>query len=218
MGSIYRYLKSFLNEELVEASSSEYNPTLEVSYSAGRMLLNSQNSNYSYGTLMDVFRSVFKELDLKHRAPSSALILGLGAGCILQLFEDFEISPQTIGVELDPEVIRLANKHFDLAEYDNLLVLEQDANVFVQKHQATFDLIIVDLFLDQSIPGFAQTPQFLQQLIKRLNPGGVLIYNRMTETTEGRQQTVHFEEMLSILVQDFSVFTTSVNKFFIYEA
>lgn len=80
-------------------------------------------------------------------------------------------------VELDPEVLRLADKYFGLKNSENLNIVEQDGRIFLTRNKDTFDAIIVDAYRGPFVPFHLLTQQFYQLTAKRLNDGGVLVQN-----------------------------------------
>ena len=57
-----------------------------------------------------------------------------------------------------------------------------DAELWMNQCQEQFDLITVDLFLDDVIPVVFEQIKFLEGLKKILSPKGILLYNRLAYT------------------------------------
>jgi len=93
---------------------SEVSRTLEVTLHNGKLLLDSQNANYSYGSLQRILRFGLKKIGFERiRKLQNILILGVAAGSVIRTLRD-EIGYQNKikGVEIDPKVIEIANKYF----------------------------------------------------------------------------------------------------------
>jgi hypothetical protein len=208
----WRFITSFVQGKTLYTTQSPINPHLEVRYMNGRLTLNAQNANYSFGNLHRVFYDTFEEFQVYQRPIRNALILGLGAGSIVKiLVEDYGHQCPIKGVEIDPEVIRLGRDYFELDRYQNLQILQQDAFEYVETAQDRFDLIAVDLFLDRQVPEQAETAQFVERLSQLLAPRGLLVFNRMFDKGYERTQTQHFLELFEIFFQDVILYHTVVN-------
>lgn len=189
-----KYL-SYLFEWHLESRSSDYNPELHVSLVDGRYQLFTENAIYSFADLYYNFRQSFEHLNLDQRSIERVLVLGLGLGSIPYMLEKtFHQKYHYTGVEIDEEVIDLANKYVlqDLQSPQQLICA--DAYPFVAVCQEQFDLVTVDLFLDDVIPARFEEIDFLQHLTQLLTPQGVLLLNRMAETEADEAKTKAFFE------------------------
>ena len=179
MSNLHRWL-SYLTELHVETADSELSPHLYVSIRNGRYQLSTHNAVYSYADKYDNFRRSFEQMDLDALPGERVLLLGFGLGSIPFMLERrFEKIYDYTGVELDPAVIYLASK-YTLPDLESRIELVQaDAALFLEMREETYDLICMDVFLDQKVPRNMETREFLQLLHDRLNPGGTLLYNRI---------------------------------------
>jgi spermidine synthase len=193
----FRYLKSFVREEMMEKSSSPYNEVLEVEYSYGRLMLNSRHVNYSYGTLDKIMRTAFSQLKVERSDVYDILILGLGVGNIVNILAEHPRNYRVVGVEIDAEVIRLGNKYFGLDQIKDLEIVVADALEFVPACKEKFDLVIVDLFQDAYVPAGADTDRFLLGLARLMRPNGLLMWNRLMLDDELGQQTEDFTRKMA---------------------
>jgi spermidine synthase len=192
----WKRLLSYLLELHVESTSSEYNPHLYVSLKNGRYQLSTANAVYSYGDLYDNFSGVFAKMDLDKANIRSVLLLGLGLGSIPIILEKvFKKQYNYTAVEIDEEVVYLASK-YTLPELEsNIELFSTDAAIFTLQCQQQFDLIAVDIFLDDVIPNTFQQPSFLKQVAELLADKGVLLYNHLAYTQADRNKAkVFFDE------------------------
>ena len=60
-------------------------------------------------------------------------------------------------------------------------IIDDDAYEYISQCNNLFDLICMDIFVDDSIPGKFESFQFSEQLYKLLSNRGILIYNRLAE-------------------------------------
>lgn len=165
---------------VVETTHSEINSCLEVTYMNGKYMLNSLQANYSYGMLQKVFDSVFKKIKIQKYPVKDVLILGFGVGSVASLLQEkYKINCNITGVEKDDQVISLGHKYFNLQRFINTEIICADAYDFVMGNKKNFDLIIVDVYIDNLVPENIENEKFLTQLKSSLNDKGMIIFNKM---------------------------------------
>lgn len=149
----------------------------------------------------------------------SVLLLGLGGGNIVRLFEkhlagqfDFEVT----AVEIDPTVVQMAKQYFDLDQLQ-LQVVVDDARHFLRHDDKTYDIIIVDAYTHETqIPVMLATQEFFQQVQRRMNPGGVLGINALA-FNESRFLPKFFNTLASVFpdVREAPFTTGALNHFIV---
>jgi len=179
---LWKRLLSYLFELHVESTSSEHNPHLYVSLKNGRYQLSTANAIYSYGDLYDNFSGAFQQLNLEQRAIKNVLILGFGLGSIPVILEKMKLQYNYTAVEIDEEVVYLASKYVVPDLQSKLDIICADAFIFMALNKNKYDMIAVDLFLDDIIPDKFQQTDFLHYLQEALSPSGLLLYNRLNYT------------------------------------
>jgi spermidine synthase len=213
----WRNILSYFREEVVERSDSKINPGLQVWLAYGKLMLNSQNVNYSYGRLDTVFRSAFQQLKIGERPCKNVLLLGLGAGNVPKLLMEIAPEAKVLGIELDPEVLRLGRKYFGLDQLPNLEAKQADAIDFVLGCHDTFDMVVVDLFVDEEVPDRANDPAFLGKMAALLAPNGLLLFNRLGHTERLRQQSTDFGRKMRASLLGTIELEADTNRVFVYE-
>ncbi|MEM1322078.1 MAG: methyltransferase domain-containing protein [Bacteroidota bacterium] len=182
---LWKRLLSYLTEIHIESAPSEINPHLYVSLKRGRYQLCTANAIYSYEDLYDNFSTAFEHMKWEELDIQRVLILGFGLGSIpLILEQQFQKKYHYTAIEIDENVLYLANKYALPAIHSPIELICADAAAFVAQCQEQFDMIAVDVFLDDTIPDTIQQSDFLRQLRSILNPNGVLLYNRLAVTRE----------------------------------
>lgn len=105
---------------------------------------------------------------------SRVLLLGLGAGAVVKgLPNDFALDI----VELDPQIVKLAEEYFDFALDENDRLFVDDARSFLRKNNTPYDIIISDVYFGKAIPAYLCTREFFELLSRNLAKGGVVISN-----------------------------------------
>lgn len=151
------------------------NGKLELWLIDGKKVLNSKHANQSYDSLHRVFQKIFTKVELKKSAPKKVLLLGLGGGSVPTiLFDELQLDCQVTAVEHDPIMIAIARKEFGLNRFKHLDIIESDAYKFVLHSHLTFDLIIVDLFIDNRVPEQFCEEEFNTALINLLDHGKII--------------------------------------------
>ena len=109
--------------------------------------------------------------------PKRVLILGLGGGSFpKRLHRDF---PQVVVdvVDIDPEVIGIAKRYFQVPEDSRLRLHLRDGRRFVRETTEKYDLIFLDAYNSDTIPFHLTTREFYRQLEAHLAPGGFVVSN-----------------------------------------
>lgn len=167
---------------------SDYNGTLEVTWYNGKKHLNTKNANYSYGSLQKILKIGLLKIDLSHC--KKILLLGMGGGSVIKtLRDDFDYHHQIIAIDIDPIVISVAQKEFNVKEENNLEIICIDALKFMVQNNKKFDLIIIDLFVDTEIPNSFYSHSFWQNIVKATNPEGSILFNASLHNSDNKKLT-----------------------------
>lgn len=199
--SLLTSLTSYIFPYPVEQRKGSLTSYLEVVLDNGKLVLNTANVNYSYGSLHDIFYKTFQKLNIRDREIKNVLILGFGGGSIASLLIDtFHKNCTITGVEADEVVIELAKKHFNIERFKNLTIDKTDAYNFVSGCTQKFDLIAVDIFVEDETPEKFSDNQFLLAVSNLLTPCGIICYNRMLPSTKGGIQEVELTKSIDQLI------------------
>jgi spermidine synthase len=182
------------NGTILEKRKSAVNGSLEVCFQNGRLLLHSENANYSYDTLHLVFRKTFRHFNLQNRPIGRVLVLGFGAGSVASiLVDELEQEVKITGVEADAVVIELARKYFNIDRFTNLNLVHDDAEEFVGQHNEKYDLIVSDIFIDKHVPEYFLTKEYIKALENLTARKGIGFYNYILED---KAQWREFDQLL----------------------
>ncbi|MBL8269617.1 spermidine synthase [Steroidobacter sp.] len=117
--------------------------------------------------------------------PKSILIIGLGGGTIPRALREVVPQARIDVVEIDPAVVKVARRYFDLGDSSAVNVIEADGRVQVKKalrEQQRYDLIMLDAFDHEYIPEHLLTQEFLKEVKGLLTPNGVLVANTFSSS------------------------------------
>ncbi|TVR79843.1 MAG: methyltransferase domain-containing protein [Saprospirales bacterium] len=189
---------SYLTEVHIESNPSPLNPHLYVSMRKGRFQLCTHNAVYSYEDKYDNFRLAFDQINLTGIKNGSALILGFGLGSIPILLQKKGIQGlDIVGVDIDENVVELASRYaLNKIHYPTEIICA-DAEIFVELcMNRFFDLIAIDIFVDDKIPDKFQSPGFLKKCHSLLSPDGILLFNALAATEEDKfsAEELYFEK------------------------
>ena len=105
------------------------------------------------------------------------LEIGFGGGRTAWYLHSHKPEASITSVELDPEVIRVAKRYFDVEERENFTIAEGDGRIFLLKTDKVYDLILIDAYRGPYVPFHLLTREFYELAKRRLAEGGVVAQN-----------------------------------------
>lgn len=177
-----RRLLSFIIPINIHNRKSAFSKTIEVTWANGQLVMDSKNTNYSYGSLQRVLRLGLQAIGFdKIARMGEILVLGVAGGSVIKtLVYEIGCKGSITGVEIDEEIIEVANQFFHLDKIPNLEIVIDDAFEFVLKTKKKYGLIIIDVFQDTSMPNFLFQKFFAERLGFLLEKNGFILFNTMT--------------------------------------
>ncbi|MFV5690177.1 spermidine synthase [Flavobacterium sp. ZT3R25] len=183
---------SYLIPIKIYQSKSSLSKSIEVTWENGELVLDSENANYSYGSLQRILRIGLKNIGYKKiAAMEHILVLGVAGGSVIKtLVDEIKYKGKITGVEIDSDIIKVANKYFALDKIPQLDIVIEDAFEFVLKTKSKYDLIIIDIFQDTTMPNFLFETFFINRICFLLKSRGFILFNTMilNETQNIRNQ------------------------------
>lgn len=175
---------SYLYPIKIYEAKSTLSKTIEVTWANGELVLDSENANYSYGSLQRILRIGLKNIGYDKIVPMDhVLVLGVAGGSVIKtLVDEIKYPGKITGVEIDPEIIKVANNYFKLNEIKNLEIVIDDAFEFVLKTKKKYNLIIIDIFQDITMPNFLFEDFFINRICFLLKSKGFVLFNTMLLT------------------------------------
>jgi spermidine synthase len=211
---------SYLYPIKVKEISSERSGSLEVTLVNGKLVIDSENANYSYGSLQQVLKKGLHSIGAeKLQKLENILVLGVAGGSVIKtLKNDFNTDAKITGVEIDPVVIELANRYFKLNSVSNLELVIADAFQFIKTTQETYDLIIIDIFNDSNMPNELFENQFWSSIHKSLNNSGKCLFNTIYTSKKDLQRNQQLTTLLKSKFKSIKQLKTHrINELFIIE-
>jgi spermidine synthase len=192
---IAKFLSYFIPINVVKKNSA-VSKTLEVTWNNGELVLDSKNTNYSYGSLQRILKKGLKYIGFERiRKFESILILGVAGGSVIKtLVNEIKYRGKITGVEIDKDVIEIANSYFKLNEIKNLELVVDDAFEYVLKTKYKYDLIIIDIFQDTTMPNFLFEDFFINRINFLLNPNGFILFNTMVINEKDRIRNLDYKK------------------------
>lgn len=186
---------SFFVPVKIHTRNSPVSKTLEVTLNNGQLVLDSKNTNYSYGSLQRILRKGLDYIGFERiRGFNNILVLGVAGGSVIKtLVDEVKFTGTITGVEIDPIVVEIANSYFSLNEIAGLKLLTEDAFEFVLRTTEKYDLIIIDIFQDTNMPNFLFEEFFINRINFLLNVDGFILFNTMTLIEKDKQRNLHYK-------------------------
>ncbi len=188
-------LLSYILPVKIYQKKSEFSKNLEVTWNNGYLVLDSENTNYSFGSLQRVLKKGLKYIGYERiNTFENILILGVAGGSVIETIKnDIKFKGKITGVEIDATAIEIANKYFGLNNYKNVEIIIEDAFEFVLKTKEKYDLIVIDIFQDTTMPNFLFEDFFINRINFLLNINGFILFNTMVLDYQDRRRNATYK-------------------------
>lgn len=188
-------LLSYILPVKIYQKKSEFSKNLEVTWNNGYLVLDSENTNYSFGSLQRVLKKGLKYIGYERiQNFKSILVLGVAGGSVIEtLKKEVKFEGKITGVEIDAAAIEIANKYFGLNNYKNVEIIIEDAFEFVLKTKEKYDLIIIDIFQDTTMPNFLFEDFFINRINFLLKVNGFILFNTMVLDYQDRRRNAAYK-------------------------
>lgn len=112
---------------------------------------------------------------------TNILMIGLGGGSTQRSYEHYYTNFTIDTVEIDPAVLKVAEKYFHFADSPRQRVHVEDGRIFLRRTSAHYGAILMDAYVQSRyggcIPQHLATQEFFQLARDHLSTNGVLAYN-----------------------------------------
>jgi len=133
--------------------------------------------------LVDYTRFMFLSYLFRPRQ-EKVLIVGLGGGAMIHFINHYDAKLKTDVVEIDPTIVKFADKYFGVRTGGNVNVVTTDGFEYLKKTESRYDVIYMDAFLKPSgdtdetgVPLRLKTIRFYKEVQKKLVPDGMVVFN-----------------------------------------
>jgi spermidine synthase len=121
------------------------------------------------------------------------LLIGLGGASLPKFIQKQFPDLRLDIVELDPDVVKVAQQYFSFKGSPNTRVLVLDGRLFLKRIEKKYDVILLDAYAGDRVPFHMTTLEFVHLVKRRLTPGGVVATNlwdpRRTRFLEAEKRT-----------------------------
>lgn len=198
-----RFYQDFVIEAQADVVVESLYNHINISERNGRMYLTTGNARGVQSVSIPASGIMNNYLDYLALAPSflqkekpySVLLIGVAGGTVIkQLNQFFPNAVEIDAVEIDPTMIEVAKKYFDLSESEaNIIVGE--GRQHIANSQKKYDIVLVDAFsTDLYAPSHLMTQEFFNQVKTVLKPEGVMVFNvvspEIVETGQSLYQAI----------------------------
>lgn len=143
-----------------------------------------QSGTYTSGNKDLVFGYTRKLAEVVAAAPHKdrIAILGGGAFTLPEYLGRHYPNSQIDVIEIDPKLPQIAKQYFRYQQPNNVQVIAQDARAYLEKTDAAYDVILVDVYNDASVPFSLATKEYAAKLRHTLTDKGVVAANIIAGT------------------------------------
>lgn len=115
-------------------------------------------------------------------SPKRVLALGLGGGALNSCLHHCFPEVRQEVVELRAEVIKVAQRFFQLPRGKRMIIHNMDAQMYMDtEYSVENDIIFSDIYDDQGVCSHQHEPGYLHECYERLRPKGWLVLNSWKE-------------------------------------
>lgn len=109
--------------------------------------------------------------------PQRIMMMGLGGGSLAKFCHHHLPQAHMDVVEINPHVIALREEFGVPADGPRFRVIQADGARFIREVVQHYDVLLLDAFDDQGLPGPLASARFYRDCADALQPGGVLVAN-----------------------------------------
>jgi len=163
-----------------------------------------------------VVANSFRPAEQSQIKPASVAILGLAGGTAARQYTAaYGSSVQITGVEIDPDILSVAQRYFHLDE-PNVHPVVADARYWLDTQAKKYDVIVMDAYRQPYIPFHLTTREFFSEVRAHLAPGGVAVVNAGRTSTDYRLVDALASTMAAVYPSVFLVDVPAFNNTLIY--
>ena len=215
MISLWKYCCSFFFPIKLDEKQSLHSGKLELLLVNGTKQLASENAIYSFGKRYYNYAYSFSKLPIDKFPIKKVLVLGYGLGSVTELLDQYFDELEINGVELDAEIIEWEVEHGFQKNGFQINITQANAIDWINHDNQEYDLIILDIFIDQMVPNEFESFSFLNKLKDKLNHKGLVLFNRLSYTPELKSRTLKVLEIMEEIFPNTSALNIKGNTMII---
>ncbi len=211
---IWKKWWSYVSDVHLESHESSINPSLHLLLAEGRLQLCTDNSIYSFEDKYDNYFKAFEKLNENGDwIYNDVLILGFGLGSIPKMLEtNFKLNLNYTAVEIDDVIIDMVSDYVLPHLKSSIQMINADALSFMELNKENYDMICIDLFLDDIIPDQFKAKSFLQSAKSALSDEGIVLYNMLGDYEKDQKAAkLFFKEHFRNVFPNASMMHTGTN-------
>lgn len=127
--------------------------------------------------------------------PASILVIGLGGGTLSTALHKLLPAATIDTVELDPAVVKVAQRYFGYQIGPRQRVYVEDGRAFIERavqEGRRYDIVMLDAFDSDYIPEHLLTVEFLQAVRDILTPDGIVVANSFARSRLYQRETATY--------------------------
>ena len=117
----------------------------------------------------------------------SCLVLGLGGGSIPRMMVTARPQIEVEAVEIDPAVVELATRYFEIGALPRFTIHLEDAAAFLRYCTSRYGIVILDTYVGEKFPNQCATKEFIKDIRRCLLEDGVLAVNWLNGDSQLRK-------------------------------
>lgn len=163
--------------QILESINSRVSGKMEVRKLGRDIYVTTSGLTQSGGLIKDLWSKTLKKTAKTHSLEKcSWLILGSATGTLAKIVATHYSPSRMVGVEMDPEMLRIGKEYFELGKITGLEIVQRDANKYIQSTTDNFDWVLVDLYVGDQLPKFVYSDRFISAVKKN---GHQAIFNHL---------------------------------------
>jgi spermidine synthase len=150
---------------------------------------------WDYWLVAPYFNKNFKPSDIRGMA-----MIGSAAGTAAHLYDVVYPNVPVDGVEIDPEIVDVGNRFFDMGSLKNLTTHVEDGRIYLKTDgkDKLWSVVGIDAYQQPYIPFHLTTKEFFQEVSDHLTPDGVAMINAGRTSTDTRLVDALANTMLQV--------------------
>ena len=210
----FKKIFSYIFDFPIEKRQSRFSGEVIVSFHKGQYKLSTANAIYSFGKNYTSFGIAFKTLDIQNINIENVLVLGFGLGSVVDLLEHHPTIKIITAIDADEVIIQLAEKYLQTGLKNKVTYICEDAEKYITGTRQKFELVLVDIFIDDTTPVQFMQPAFLKELKKTVDSNGILLFSKIDDSHKSKIENSLFEKSFTAVFPEAFSIDANGNKIF----